>query len=176
MPRRKADKYLTPMKPVIPLVPFIHHIDTFDEPCAGDGRLVNHLVKLGKRVRRAFDTEPDSLFVAKGDALTTHYDGVDAVITNPPWSRPILHDMIAHFVETAAEAWLLFDSNWVNTGQSAYFLKWCTDIVPIGRVKWIEDSEHDGGKEDASWFRFSADSNGQTIQHPRVLTGGKKRL
>lgn len=148
------------------MVPFIHHIQTFVEPCGGDGRLVHHLTRLGKHCVRFFDIAPDSVFVAYGDAFTADYTGVEAIITNPPWSRPILHAMIIHFVESVPECWLLFDSNWVNTAQSVPYMKWCTDVVPVGRIKWVENSKG-VGKEDCSWYRFSADSNGQTIIHPK---------
>lgn len=154
------------MSAVRPIIPFLHHIQTFDEPCAADGRLVRHLQSHGKRVRRYFDLTPDSLFVGRGDALCETYDDVDAVITNPPWDRPILHSMIVHFVETAKEAFLLFDANWANTRQSVPFMKWCTDIIPIGRHIWIDGTKM-AGKDDASWYRFSADSDGVTIHHPR---------
>jgi hypothetical protein len=154
------------MSAVRPIIPFLHHIRTFDEPCAADGRLVRHLQSHGKQVQRYFDLTPDSPFVGRGDALATGYGDVDAVITNPPWDRPILHSMIVHFVESSNEAWLLFDANWANTRQSVPFMKWCTDIVPIGRHIWIDGTKM-AGKDDASWYRFSADSDGQTIHHPR---------
>lgn len=163
--RRASDKYLTPIEAVRPLLPFIHHINTFDEPCAADGRLVRHFESFGKKVRRFFDLTPDSLFVGQGDALATSYEGVDAVLTNPPWDRKILHPMIVHFVETAAESFLLFDADWSHTKQSKPFMRWCTDVIPVGRFKWIDDSEFTG-KDNAAWYRFSSDSDGTTIFHP----------
>lgn len=162
--RRPSNKYLTPYKGVLPLIPYISHIKRFVEPCGGDGRLVRHLERHGLLCDRSFDLEPDSLFVAYGDALQTGYDNTDAVITNPPWERSLLHPMIMHFVETAPEAWLLFDSDWSNTKQRLPYMKWCTDIVPVGRLKWIENSKH-SGKDNCSWFRFSSDSSGDTIFH-----------
>lgn len=154
------------MSAVKPIIPFLHHVRTFTEPCAGDGRLVRHLASFGKVVHRYFDLEPDSLFVGRADALCQSYHDVDAVISNPPWSRPILHSMIVHFVETSKECWLLFDANWANTRQSVPFMQWCTDIVPVGRHIWIDGTTM-AGKDDASWYRFSEDSDGTTIHHPR---------
>ena len=163
--RRASDKYLTPLKAVTPLIPFISHVATFVEPCAADGRLVRHLTGYGKSCKRFFDLTPDSVFVGRGDALCETYEDVDAVITNPPWDRKILHAMIMHFVETSHEAWLLFDADWTHTLQSVPYMKWCTDVVPVGRFKWIEKSKHTG-KDNSAWHRFSRDSDGTTVFHP----------
>ncbi|QIG73416.1 putative DNA methyltransferase protein [Rhizobium phage RHph_Y5A] len=162
--RRASDKYLTPFKAVAPIIPFVQHVKTFTEPCAGDGRLVRHFEHFGKRAKRFFDLTPDSLFVARGDALAETYEDVDAVFTNPPWSRPILHAMIVHFVENSKEAWLLFDADWAHTKQSKPFMKWCTDIVPIGRQIWIDETTM-AGKDNAAWYRFTRESDGVTRFH-----------
>ena len=127
---------------------------------------MHHLERVGLKCVQFFDREPDSIFVDRGDAMEATYWEADAVLTNPPWSRNVLHPMIEHFVENSHEAWLLFDANWINTRQSIPYLKFCTDIVPVGRLIWIDDTTM-ASKDDSAWFRFSKDSNGETIFHPR---------
>ena len=50
---------------VLPLLPHLPETFSFAEPCAGDGRLISHLVKHGGDVRYAFDIEPQSEWVKK---------------------------------------------------------------------------------------------------------------
>ena len=170
------DQYFTPIKAVEPLIPWLPINSTFYEPCAGDGRMVDHLESLGANLRCTgySDLDPASardtaneLFggavrtdVAQKNALEiTHSDlnGAQMIITNPPWSRTkasgyILHKMIVHF-SSLTPTWLLFDASWANTKQAVPYMNRCTDILPIGRVKWFPDSDKHG-KKDACWYRF----------------------
>jgi hypothetical protein len=142
------DAYTTPLAAVVPLVPHLRGIRTFCEPCAGDGALVRHLEAHGLRCVYAGDIADG------GDALAVERYPAP-VITNPPWSRPLLHLLIEHFVQTAPCAWLLFDADWAHTRQSVPFLPRCSHILPIGRVKWIPNTR-DTGKDNAAWYRFDA--------------------
>ena len=40
--------------------------------------------------------------------------GADAIITNPPWTRELLHPLISHF-QQLKPTWLLFDADWCHT-------------------------------------------------------------
>ena len=125
-------------------------IKTFAEPCCGDGDLVQHL-------------EPFGLVA---DALgLDHYGACDAIITNPPYTRDLMHRLIVHFQGTAP-TWLLLETDWMSTLQAMPYLGHCSDIVTIGRVKWIEDSKHTG-KDNHAWFRFDASHKGATAIHRR---------
>jgi hypothetical protein len=85
------------------------------------------------------------------DALMiSDYGDIDAIITNPPYTRDIMHRLITHF-QRIAPTWLLLESDWTTTRQAAPFLPCCSDIVAIGRVKWVEDSKHTG-KENYAWL------------------------
>jgi hypothetical protein len=97
----------------------------------------------------------------------TLYDvaGADAIITNPPWSRPILHKMILHF-QRLKPTWLLFDSDWAYNRMAAPYLDTCSDIVAVGRLKWIEGTTH-SGKDNCSWYRFWCRHHGLTKFHGR---------
>jgi hypothetical protein len=149
--RREADFYPTPFPAVPPLIPYLrlHGIRTFAEPSYGDGDLVRHLESFGLRCVYAGDIRTGQ------DALAFDSYGVaDAIITNPPHSRKLMHRLILHF-QRILPSWLLLDSDWSLTEQAAPFMPACSDIVAIGRVKWIAGSEHTG-KENFAWYRFDA--------------------
>lgn len=150
--RRKSDKYLTPYECVPPLLPYLQDISTFIEPCAGDGRLVRHLERHGLRCISAFDTEPDSLMVRIGDALTETLPPCDAVISNFPWTRALMHPILDRMMRHV-QTWSLHDANWMFTRQAVPYLKHCSHIVTVGRVKWIEGTTM-ASKDDVAWFRF----------------------
>jgi hypothetical protein len=146
-PRRPHDDYQTiDPKAVAVLLPYLSGIRTFAEPCCGDGHLMQALVDLGLHCTYASDIR-----VYGTDALeVTDFGEPDAIITNPPWTRELLHPMIEHF-QKFAPTWLLFDSDWAYNTQAAPYLERCSDIVAVGRLKWFNDTT---GKDNASWYRF----------------------
>lgn len=167
--RRKRDFYPTPIEAVQPLIPHLPPSATFIEPCAGDGALVSHMARFGYHCVRAMDIEPQGVAIEKADALTDdglHRWGADYIITNPPWSRPVLHQMIARF-SSILPTWLLFDADWMHTRQSAPYMPLLRKIVSVGRVKWIPDSKMTG-KDNVCWMLFDAHSSGPTTFHGRA--------
>lgn len=129
------------------------HLETgtrFAEPCVGAGDLVDALEMSGHHCSVGLDIQQGY------DALMWGGNG-DPIITNPPWSRPILHSMIEHFVNIAPYCWLLFDADWPHTKQSAPYMKWCSDIVSVGRLVWIPGTTT-SGKDNCAWYRFSKDA------------------
>lgn len=150
--RKPRDFYPTPKSAVEPLLPHINKNCSFIEPCAGDGSLVNILHNLGHRCVWAGDIEPQALLMTKADALTQYWSDGDYIITNPPWTREILHPMIDHF-RIQKPTWLLIDADWAHTRQSAPYMKYCNRMISVGRVKWIPDSDHTG-KENVCWYEF----------------------
>lgn len=148
--RRPMDDYRTiDPRAIPPLVPFLDGVRTFAEPCCGGLDLVRMLEDAGlscvyySDIKRGHDA-----LEAKG------FHEPDAIITNPPWTREILHPMIRHF-QSIAPTWLLFDADWHYTKQSAPFLPQCSHIVAVGRLKWIPDSKFTG-KDNCAWYRFDA--------------------
>ena len=95
--RREADFYPTPRAAAVPLIPYLGGIRSFAEPCAGDGALVRHLESSGLRCVYAGDIRSGQ------DALALdHYAAADA-ITNPPYTRELMHRLIsAHCANLAA--------------------------------------------------------------------------
>jgi hypothetical protein len=122
------------------------------------------LERHGHRCFFACDIEPRGPDILE---LEWHYalcERVDFYITNPPWSRDLLHQIIA---DCSAEAptWLLFDADWMHTRQSAPFMPYCRKIVSVGRVKWIPDSKMTG-KDNCCWYLFD-----QTAEAPAQFIG-----
>ena len=119
--RREAGFYPMPRAPVLPLVPYLGGIETFAEPCAGDGNLVGPLVEFGLRCAYSGDSRSGQ------DALAhDHYGAVDVIITNPPWSRNLMHRLIAHF-QSIRPTWLLLDADWAHTA---------APFCPMPRTSW----------------------------------------
>ena len=162
-PRRPRDFYPTPRAAVMPLLAHLEPQSSFIEPCAGAGDLVEHLTAAGHRCIWAFDLEPQSDSVKPFDAMDMRlfdWPG-DYIITNPPWSRNVLHPMIEHFA-AQRPTWLLFDADWMHTRQAAPYLSLLRKIVSVGRVKWIRDSAMTG-KDNACWHLFDARADGPAV-------------
>lgn len=158
--RRPQDAYDTPPEAVAPLIPHLPEGGDYWEPCAGNGSLIKAMPNWFP-YRAATDIEPRAEWVQRRDAfdvgphlLASH------IITNPPWTRDILHPMIEHFC-AMRPTWLLFDADWMHTKQSAPYLKWCRKIVSVGRVKWIPDSPYTG-KDNCAWYLFDMHSGTRT--------------
>jgi hypothetical protein len=156
-PRIDKDGYDTPWEAVLPLLPFLHSGTLFIEPCGGKGALTAALEAHGHQCAYSCDISPRAPDIVKRDALDLV--GSDAlaagmIITNPPWSRKRLHPLIDH-LRKLRPTWLLLDMNWANTQQAAPFLRFCSHIVVVGRIKWIAETTMTG-KDDAAWFRFDA--------------------
>ena len=91
--------------------------------------------------------------VEEADAMDVAIPGnTDFIITNPPWTRRILHPMIERF-RNIRPTWLLFDGDWMFTKQAKPYLDYCAKIVPTPRIKWIEDSPY-SAKDNTAWFMF----------------------
>jgi hypothetical protein len=169
-PRIPQDAYDTPAEAVRPLLPFLKPGMCFAEPCAGAGLLVHQLEQAGLKTVWVSDIAPRAAEVWKLDVLELTrqiVEPADLVITNPPWDRKFLHQLILHLRKLGKPAWLLIDANWAFTGQAAPYLLYCERIVTIGRVKWIPGSTMTG-KDDCAWFLFHPHPT------PMTLFTGKK--
>jgi hypothetical protein len=163
--RRDNDAYTTPPKALWPLALHLRqaHIHTFAEPCAGDGALVIALEQAGFKCRYAGDIQTGQ------DALQLTVQAVheaDVIITNPPYERVLMHRLIEVF-RRLKPTWLLLEADWLFTVQSAPFMLHCSDIVPIGRVRWIPGSGSDGF-DNYCWARFDMYPHDTTRFHRLV--------
>lgn len=170
--RRDRDAYFTPIEAVEPLIDHLPYAFDYVEPCAGDGRLVDHITKLTSGAGECLymgDIEPQDPRVMQCDALTLDLGGygiVDYCITNPPWDRKFLHPFIEHWLHICP-TWLLFDADWMHTKQSSVLMTYCRKIVSVGRVKWIEGSKSTG-KDNVAWFLFDQSWEGPTEFYGRT--------
>lgn len=159
--RVERDFYPTPISAVEPLIPHLPYTFDYVEPCAGDGRLVQHITELteghGQCIFQS-DIEPRASHIREADALDIDfgsYGVMDYCITNPPWDRKILHPFLEHWLDICP-TWLLFDADWMHTKQSAVYMTYCVKVVSVGRVKWIEGSKS-VGKDNCCWYLFDGD-------------------
>jgi hypothetical protein len=150
--RIERDFYPTPAEAVAPLLRHLKPRSRFVEPCAGNGALIDHLTGAGHVCARAWDIEPQREDIDRADALTKLVGNLDCFITNPPWSRDVLHPLIVHLSDQAP-TWLLFDADWIHTRQAAPYLPRLRKIVSVGRVKWIPNSPFTG-KDNCAWHLF----------------------
>ncbi len=170
--RKEKDFYPTPIQGVLPLLKFLRHGTKFIEPCCGKGDLVKHLEHFG--VQCVYCSDLYNTTVSSGvsvDAQYTLYDTVDAdyFITNPPWTREILHPIIINLAKQLP-TWLLIDADWAHTKQAAPYMQLCSKIVSIGRLKWIPDSKY-SGKDNCAWYLFDEFS---TYKEPTIFYGREK--
>lgn len=155
--RRSQDAYDTPPEAVTPLLPWLPREFAYDEPCAGSLRLalaLDEATDSNALLCLASDIEPREESVVRMDALQYKPTcSAELIITNPPWSRHLLHPMIEHFSKLRP-TWLLFDADWMHTKQAAPYLLLCHKIVSVGRVSWMQNGT--SGKDNCAWYYFDA--------------------
>ena len=155
----------TDPRAVAPLLPHLAPRTRFCEPAAGDLALVKQLEAaghtpfwisdiMGRDVTAVVSGVPVTRTVIAIDALklTTPMQQSDVVITNPPYSKEILFPLMEHFRKYKA-AWLLLNADFIHNIGSAPYLEYCSMIVSVGRIKWIEGSKG-GGMENHAWLKF----------------------
>lgn len=148
-PRIDKDAYMTTdSRAVTPLFSYLSKTlgknVFYYEPCVGDGSLVKLLSSEFECVGQS-DLEKD--------AQTTQYEtNADFFITNPPWSRDLLHPIIEN-LRNQLPTWLLFDADWMHTQQAIPYIKYCKTIVSVGRLKWFVGTKHDP-MDNCAWYLF----------------------
>lgn len=162
--RNARDLYDTPASAVVPLVPHLDCIGGYVEPCAGNAALVKILtVDRQIPLYGQYDISYDGT-----DATTRFYsetESTDVVfITNPPWTREILHPIIEN-LRKQAPTWLLFDADWMHTKQAIPYLEHCSKIVSVGRVSWMQNGV--SGFDNCCWYLFG-DGRRIPVFHPRL--------
>lgn len=166
--KRANDKYCTPEKPILDLLKRdrVKPHNGYIEPFAGKNRMVNVLNDNGFECKGAYDIAPMAEGIDTLDALdltTEHLRGASYIISNPPWTRELLHPILTHFITLPVSTWLLFDADWMHTTQNKaakatgsmntpQLLEYCTEIISIGRVSWMENGT--SGKDNCCWYNF----------------------
>jgi len=166
---RPRDYWPTPRAAVVPLLPFLEPQTAFVEPCAGAGDLSGHLAAFGHTAALQFDIEPQAPHITQTDAttLTAAQTRGLPLITNPPWSRPILYPMLRHWLDEldAPFVWILLDGPWLFSIGASEWMQRCSDVVPVGRVEWIPNTTT--GTKDCAWYRLQPTVTTTTL-HPRL--------
>ena len=157
-PRNPRDLYKTPEHAVLPLVPHLSGVDSFDEPCAADGGLVRHIQKhTGLICNRASDIEPQAPGIKKQDLFKISKTKSKIFISNTRWPMPHQKgepaiSMILH-LSNIAPAWLIYSADMAHNVYFAEKLaQRCVKIVAAGRVSWMHNG--DGGFDNAAWYLF----------------------
>jgi hypothetical protein len=151
--RRANDAYYTWDKRALPaLLKYLPEHSTFCEPCAGAGHLIDQLEDAGHFCIEAYDIDPQEHGIYQRDAMAIKSSDAQFFITNPPWTRSILHPMIMHLA-SIKPTWLLFDADWMHNLSSLPYLKHCKMIVSTPRIKWIEGTDQ-AGKDNCAWYLF----------------------
>lgn len=159
--RISKDLYQTPQVAVEGLLPFLAPGTVFREPCAASGLLVDHLTAAGHFCDLASDIKPLRADVVKGNAIKAVLGPGQVWITNPPWTRTLLHRLIV-YLSNQGPTWLLFDADWAHTAQALEFKPRLRKVVAIGRVRWIFPGSKTPGFDNAAWYLFTTPSSAPT--------------
>jgi len=156
-PRHPRDDYATPAEAFAPLIRFLDK-RTIIEPCPGAGKLIKHMRKAGFEV---VGVEADARVQDYRTQLDIQF------VTNPPWTREILHAILVNLSDQAP-TWLLMDADWMHLACAKPYLNRLRVIVSVGRVQWFEGSPSTG-KDNSAWYRFERpDRRAHTRFHGRA--------
>lgn len=161
-PRAADDFYPTPAEAVKPLLPYLmqDRTNAFAEPCYGDGSLTVHLEALSLRCAARGDINGNPKLDAR-NWRRADYKDAKIVITNPPWEARLMMEIMQH-QSASLPSWFLIYSDWLFTKQSHELMQYrCTDVVPIGRLKWIKGSKS-VGFDNCCWVRMWSGKDGPT--------------
>lgn len=189
LPRNPRDLYEThDPKAVAPIAPLWHGNETrYIEPFCGSGELIANIANhCDAKCVHASDLEPlpqvngvpDGIIFEKYNfevidwESTAGHKNATHFISNPPWLNDKKSDYqllrIINHLSAIRPTWLLLNGNFAFNKRSSDAMGICTDIITVGRLKWIKGSKH-SATEDSCWFLFdqkTADGRGPTI-HPR---------
>jgi hypothetical protein len=154
LPSADKNNVGTPFEVTDLLVPYLAPDRPVTEPCAGAYRLAARLEHHGVEVAEAFDIVPRDPRVEVGDAIVRIPRHV--AITNPPFQRDLLVPILTAATRRPKGAWFLLPSDALMNKWFAPVVQHVHQIVPIGRVRWIEGSAS-VGYENYAWVRFGPD-------------------
>lgn len=162
-PRRKRDTYDTPPEALIPLLPFLRSYSAFAEPMCGEGAIIRVLEARGWSCTLASDIEPRgpmTRWAFTADVLSLKPEALqpvaDVIVSNPPW--PAKHQRgeptvgIIRHLSNILPTWLLLSADFAHNGYAAPLLKFCPEIVSVGRVSWMGNNQ--AGFDNAAWYLF----------------------
>ncbi len=168
--KKPRDFYPTPRAAVEPLKGLLPPV-TFCEPCAGDGRLANHIEDLFPESLciYAIDIDPQIHWVLQGDALAMSAESVEycqMIITNPPFTWSLLKPMMDLWIGLKPTL-LLLPADMMHNKRFTSYMEKCVWVKSIGRIRWIEDSKM-SGMDNYCWFLFD---NNKDVGTPTQFYG-----
>jgi hypothetical protein len=143
--RRDRDSYDTPPEAIAPLAALLQSPEPWVEPCAGCGNLVAAIPNCVD----SSDIAPRAPSIRQADAFDEH--PILPVITNPPFN--LADQLLTHWLATAPHVWLLHPLGKIANRNWQWAMAHATDILPIGRVRWIAGTAN-GGYVDHVWVRY----------------------
>lgn len=146
------DFWETPLAAAAPLGEILPSFTEYDEPCAGNGALVEHLFKFDIFCAAASDINPRQPFITHANALDVKPTRM--IITNPPFSWPNLQPLLDHWIGTV-ECWLLLPLDMIANKRVSPYAVHIRQVLPIGRVSWLGNNK--GGMENYAWLNFAID-------------------
>ena len=172
--RNARDFYRTPVEAVLPLTPFLRTTPRFAEPFVGDGAIVRALEPLGYECTFACDIQPEGEAKAYAHTMgvletnSRDYARCDVIVTNPPWPRPRADgEPTVSYIRALSifkPTWMLLTADFMHNAYAADLIRnHCSDIVSVGRVKWMAGTKNTG-MENAAWYCFWGDEG---VEAPR---------
>lgn len=126
---------------------------TYCEPCYGNGDLEDLLMdvatcKWRSDVRETVGSSKvmDALDITKEDL-----QGIDCIITNPPFKWEWLQPLLDH-LPTLKPTWLLLPADVMHNKRMSPYMERCAHVVSIGRMYWMENKIK--GVDNMCWYRF----------------------
>ena len=151
----------TPFEAALPLARILPPFTRYDEPCAADGQLIDHLSRWGHQCVTACDVLPKAAGIMMMDATALPRDRM--VITNPPFAWPLLKPLMDHWVGHVP-TWLLLPWDMPANLYMVPYAAHIDRILPLGRVSWMRNGQ--GGMDNYGWYRFSVEPHGLVL--PRM--------
>lgn len=121
----------------------------YAEPCVGEGDLVNLLNGCNCVFKSDIQTGTNAL-----DLTAEDLKDAEAIITNPPFSRDILLDLIEH-LSSLKDTWLLLPADLMHNVYFGPYMEKCTTVISIGRLCWFpKDGKRVASTENYSWYKW----------------------
>lgn len=157
---------------VAALLPYVDKSMPFVEPCAGAGALTDQLLAAGMACAGELDIQPLRPHIAMLDARAVRLNAGEQVITNPPFTRKLMHEIMLHCARQVP-SWFLVEADWLFTQQATPILtKHGAQAVAIGRLKWFrEDDPRQKGNDpmdNMAWLQLVPEPFGGMIFWPRA--------
>lgn len=169
--RKEKDFYPTGIKPLEVLEYYLPQNLTYCEPCAGAFDLIDNLTELRKDIKcnASFDIIPRDIRITKKSALDIELDDVlncDCFITNPPYKWEMFNPITEHLL-TLKPVWYLIPADFMHNKRMIPFMKKCSKIVSVGRIKWYENSKATS-TDNFCWYYFETHEVSRTEFFHRI--------